>query len=316
MSLLSFSLVALGIVLLYGGGEALVRGAVDLARTLGLSSMVIGLTVVAFATSAPELAATLMATLQDAPDLAIGNALGSNVANLGLILGVAAWVAPLQAKAQFLKREIPLMLGATLVLYPIMGDGVVGRVEGGVLVLMLAGYLYVLLTESAPIAVHVEFHSQADRKASQRSVVKASVLVAGGVGLLVLGAWSLVTGAVQIALAMGLPERVVGLTMVALGTSLPELASSIVAARRKEGDIVLGNIIGSNVFNILCILGITSMVRPIPVSAEALRVDYWVVLAFSVVIIPLLLPRLRLARWEGAILVVLYCGYMAWLFTG
>jgi cation:H+ antiporter len=316
MSLLSFTLVALGILLLYGGGEALVRGAVDLARSLGLSSMVIGLTVVAFATSAPELAATLMATLQEAPELAIGNALGSNVANLGLILGIAALVAPLQAKAQFLKREIPLMLGATLVLYPIMADGVIGRVEGGVLVLLLAGYLYVLLSASEPIAVHVEFHSEVDRIADQRSVAVSSALVAGGVGLLVLGAWSLVTGAVQIALAMGLPERVVGLTMVALGTSLPELASSIVAARRKEGDIVLGNIIGSNVFNILGILGITSMVRPIPVSEEIQRIDYWVVLALSVLVIPLLFPRLRIGRWQGAFLIVLYCGYMAWLFGG
>lgn len=316
MSLLSFALVALGIVLLYGGGEALVRGAVDLARTLGLSSMVIGLTVVAFATSAPELAATLMATLQEAPDLAIGNALGSNIANLGLILGIAALVAPLQAKAQFLKREIPLLLGATLVLYPIMGDGMIGRVEGAILMLMLGGYLYLLLNENEPIEVHEEFQASADRKADQRSIVVAMSMVAGGVGLLVLGAWSLVTGAVQIALAMGLPERVVGLTMVAFGTSLPELASSIVAARRKEGDIVLGNIIGSNVFNILCILGITSMIHPIPVSTETQRVDYWVVLGFSVIVIPLLLPRLRLGRWQGAFLVLLYCGYMAWLFAG
>ena len=311
MTPISLGLVALGIVLLYLGGEALVRGAVDLARHLGLSSMVIGLTVVAFATSAPELAATLMATLKNAPELAVGNALGSNIANLGLILGIAALVSPLQAKAQFLRREIPLMLGAILIFYPILGDQRVGRVEGLVMLGLLVGYLVLLINGDSV----QDPDAEEDSAALQKSLpIKASLFVAGGIVLLVLGAWALVNGAKAIALALGIDQRIVGLSMVAIGTSLPELASSIVAARHNEGDIVLGNIIGSNVFNILCILGTTALVRPIPISAEVLRVDYWIVLAFSLVVIPFLLPNLRLARWQGAGLLLLYSLYVAWLY--
>ncbi len=313
MTPLSFALVALGIALLYAGGEALVRGAVDLARQLGLSSMVIGLTVVAFATSAPELAATLMASLRGAPELAIGNALGSNIANLGLILGIAALVAPLTAQAQFLKREIPLMLGATLVFYPLITNGLIGRGEGVLLLGLLGGYLFVLLSDDEPQEVVDEYRASTDRIARGRDLLTASLIVGAGVVLLVLGAWALVTGATRIALALGVSERVVGLTMVAFGTSLPELASSIVAARRKEGDIVLGNVVGSNVFNLLCILGTTALVRPIPVGPEVIAVDFWIVLGFTVLVIPMLLTRMRLGRREGVGLIVLYVGYIAWL---
>jgi len=308
-------LVAGGALLLYGGGESLVSGASALARSLGMSPLVVGLTVVAFGTSAPELAATLAAALQGSPEVAFGNVVGSNIFNVGMILGVAALIFPLAARARFLRREMPFMIGTSALMLFLVRDGRIGRGEGAVLLLLLAGYLWLMLRkdeESARVAA--EF---AQEYGKVTAPLWASVLrVVAGIAILVIGAKILVTGAVGVARAFGISERVIGLTLVAFGTSLPELASSIVAAVRREGDIVLGNVVGSNIFNVLAILGTASLTVPIHVQVElGAWVDLSVMLAFSLLLWPFLHTRQRLDRWEGAVLLVAFLAYMGWLFA-
>lgn len=302
-----------GAVLLYGGGEALVRGATALARTFGMSPLVVGLTVVAFGTSSPELAATLMATFKDAPAVAVGNVIGSNIANLGLILGAAGLIHSLTARGLFVRREVPFMIGTSAFMLPMAWDGVYGRWDGLALVALLATYLWVLFKFREAPTVEAEFAREYSDGAPP--AWRSLLLVAVGIGLLVGGAHLLVEGGVSLARHFGVPEKVIGITFVALGTSLPELASALVAAVRREGDIILGNIIGSNIFNVLAILGTTSLVRPVAVSARSIAPDYWVMMAFSVLLLPILGLRRRVARGEGVLLLVAYFGYVAWLFV-
>ena len=305
----SLSLIVVGMVFLFLGGEALVKGAAHLARALGLSPLVIGLSVVAFATSAPELAVTVMATLSDRDALAVGNAVGSNIANVGLILGAAALLGRVVAHRSFLRREVPFMIAVSASLWPVFADGRMSRLEGLALFATLFLFLWYLLRSGRRPADIEELAA-----APPLAVPLSSLLVALGVGLLVGGARVLVIGAVDIAVALGVSERVIGLTMVALGTSLPELASSLVAARRRQGEILLGNIVGSNVFNILCVLGLAAAVRPLDVSWAAIHVDFWVMMAFSLLLLPILHPRAYLGRLQGATLLVPYALYIWWLF--
>ena len=313
--MLDIVLVAVGIVLLYGGGESLVTGSTALARRVGMSPLVVGLTVVAFGTSAPELAATRAAALQGTPEIAFGNVVGSNVFNVGLILGIAAVVFPLAARGRFLRREMPFMIFTGFLMLALVADGRVGRFEGLLLLALLALYLGVLLRkdeESERIAQ--EFAQEFGEVTG--SLWGSTFRIALGIAILVLGAKVLVLGAVGLARELGVSERVIGLTIVACGTSLPELASSVVAAARREGDIVLGNIVGSNVFNVLAILGTTSVVAPIRVEVGAgVWVDLGVMLLFSVVLWPFLISRRRLDRWEGVVLLTGFAAYMVWLFV-
>ena len=318
---LALILLIAGVALLYFGGEVLVANAVRLARFFGLSSLVIGLTVVAFATSAPELFASLVALREGSPGIAVGNVLGSNIANIALILGVAALVRPLAGKAQFLVREIPMLTAVSITPFLALWDGVIVWWEGAVLFVALLVYIgFLLRSKEAPGVVdqfEEEYSGEEEEAAGpQRSVWFSLGGVVLGLGLLVLGADLMVDGAVTIARALGVSERVIGLTMVAFGTSLPELASSMVAARRREGDIVLGNVVGSNIFNVLCVLGLTSIFYPIPLPLESVLGDLWVGLALSVAMVPLLLVgrRLYLGRWEGVLLVVTYLVYVVVLF--
>lgn len=306
--------ILLGAALLYAGGEGLVRGASALGRTLGLTPMVIGLTVVSFGTSSPELAASLVGVLQGAPAVSFGNIVGSNIANLGLVLGATAAIWPLAVAARFLKREMPLLAVISASMFWLVRDGTVDRLEGLVLLVVLAIYLRILLRKPAePEVVTEEFEREyGDGKIS---VAWSVLLVLGGIGLLVLGANSLVQGAVGIARSLGVSERVIGLTIVAFGTSLPELAACVVAAMRREGDIVLGNLIGSNVFNILFILGVTSLVHPLSVDTQAVRLDLAVMLALTFVVWGFLTTGKRLVRWEGVVLFVGYGVYVASLFV-
>ncbi len=305
----SILLVLLGVVLLYLGGELLIDNSIRLARSFGVSSLVIGLTVVAFATSAPELAATLTAALKGSPDIAIGNVLGSNIANLGLILGVTALIFPLPTTRRFIRREVVFMVLVTLLVYPLMASSLyLGRLEGLLLTAMLGIFVVVQLREPG-----AEADADVER-ARERPIWLSSLWIAAGVGLLVGGAQALVTGASDIARSLGVSERVIGLTLVALGTSLPELAAAVVAARRRVADLVLGNVIGSNIFNLLCILGITSMVHPIAVAPQAIRLDFWVVLTISLLVLGALARRPRLLRFEGATLLALYLAYMVVLY--
>ena len=308
--LLSAFLVLVGIALLYFGGELLVDNSIRLARAFGVSSLVIGLTVVAFATSAPELAATLTAAFRGAPEMAIGNVLGSNIANLGLILGTAAIVFPLTTTIRFIRREVAFMVLVTILVYPLMATGLyLSRLDGILLVILLGLFIVTQMRETS-----TEEDPGGDDDPSPQPVWKSLMLVAVGVGLLVGGASALVEGSSNIARALGVSDRVIGLTLVALGTSLPELAAAIAAARRQEGDLVLGNVIGSNIFNLLCILGLTSIVHPISVTQKALALDFWAVLAISILVLLALIYQRRLVRIEGAILLAFYLGYSIYLF--
>ena len=311
--LFSGFLVVVGAALLYFGGEILVDNSIRLAKSFGVSSLVIGLTVVAFATSAPELAATITAAFKGAPDIAIGNVFGSNIANLGLILGVSALIFPLHATIRFIRREVAFMVFVTILIYPLMANGnYLGWFDGLVLVAMLGIFLATQLRETSQAEEENDTPKSTDD--SQRAIWLCILGVALGVVLLVAGAQALVTGASDIARALGVSDRVIGLTLVALGTSLPELAAAISAARRHEGDLVLGNVVGSNIFNLLCILGITSLVHPIRVAPQALGQDYWVVLVVSVLLMIGLASQRRLVRFEGALLLAFYLGYMVFLY--
>ena len=309
-------------MLLYAGGEALVRGSVDLARLLGMSPVVIGLTVVSFGTSSPELASTLAAALRGSSDVAFGNVVGSNIANIGLILGLTAMIWPIATTAAFLRREVPFMLFASGLLFLIVGNGVISRFEGGVLFALLIVFLvYLLRTDEFQPDTEKEFTSAFHREELERAAkknfgpaLKSLVLVAVGIAMLVFGARALVTGGINLARLIGVSERVIGLTIVALGTSLPELASSIVAAIKRESGILLGNLIGSNVFNILCILGLTVLVRPIQVVPGAVWGDLIVMLGVSGLVWPFLATGLKMERWEGFVLLAVYVGYTAFLF--
>ena len=303
----------LGIGLLYAGGEGLVRGAANLGRRLGLSPMIIGLTIVSMGTSSPELAASLVGVFRGAPAVALGNILGSNIATLSLVMGVTAAIWPLTVAARFIQREVPFMLLTSALVFPIVWDAQVSRLEGGLLLAILVVYLLRLLWRQAPEedAVSAEFEEAfGDR---WRSAGVSLSLVIAGIVLLVAGAHFLIQGAVGLARALGVGERVIGLTVVAFGTSLPELASSVVAAARKEGDIVIGNLIGSNVFNILFILGTTAAARPIAV-VEPVWFDLIVMMLVSLVVWRCFGTGSRLSRAEAVGLVVGYCAYLAALF--
>ncbi|WP_027875884.1 calcium/sodium antiporter [Meiothermus cerbereus] len=307
-------LIAGGIVLLYFGGEALVKNAVVLARTWGISSMVVGLTVVAYGTSSPELAASLAAALTGSPDVAIGNVVGSNILNILLILGVTALLAPIRAQAQFIKREVPIMIGASLLLFVFMYTGEqVGRWEGLASVVLLGLYIWFLYRSSADENPEVldEFDQEYGQPVQTGWRTYAGLVL--GLVLLGVGARLLTIGAVELARAFGVPELVIGLTIVALGTSLPEVAASITAALRREPDIALGNIVGSNVFNILGILGLTALVQPVGLPWESIQRDMWTMLAASVLLWPFLATGYRLGRREGGVFLGLYVAYVAFL---
>ena len=310
--LLAIFLLLLGIALLYGGGELLVDNSIRLAKNFNISNMVIGLTVVAFGTSCPELATSMAAALTGSPDIAIGNAFGSNVANIGLILGLSALIMPFTVTGAFLRREVAFMILSTVLVYPLMVNGLLNRLEGLILFLLLLGFLYVLVRDPGAQDEHMVHAPDLERK--PRPVGLASLGVVVGVGLLVGGAEALVEGGRYVATAFGVSERVIGFTIVAFGTSLPELAASIVAARRGEGDLVMGNLVGSNIFNLLCILGLTAMVVPIPVSPESMRLDFWMMLGVSVLLLVVLVSNKKLVRSEGVLLVVIYLSYIAYLF--
>jgi len=310
---MDFLLLILGIGLLYAGGEGLVRGAANLGRRLGLSPMIIGLTIVSMGTSSPELAASLVGVFQGAPAVAMGNIIGSNIANLSLVLGITGAIWPLTVAARFIQREVPFMLLTSALVFPLVWNAQVSRLEGGLLLTILVVYLMRLLWRREPEKAEVSAEFDEAFGDRWRSVGISLLLVIAGIGLLVAGAQALIQGAVGLARALGVGERVIGLTVVAFGTSLPELASSVVAAARKEGDIVIGNLIGSNVFNILFILGATAAARPISV-VEPVWFDLIVMMLVSLVVWRCFGTGSRLSRVEAVGLVVGYWAYVLVLF--
>jgi cation:H+ antiporter len=306
-----------GIGVLYFGAEWLVRGAARLAGSLGVSPIVVGLTVVSFGTSAPELVVSTMAALRGNADLAIGNVLGSNLANIGLILGLAALIRPLDVAARVVWREMPLMLVITAGLYPLAADSVLSRMDGVILLLALVAYLFFVFqsveAEAPEILGEYEEFMKASAQAETRIHLSDVGLIIVGCTGLVVGGYAIVRAAVSIAAALGIPQMTIGLTVVAVGTSLPELATSVVATLRKEADIAVGNVIGSNIFNIAGILGLAAVIRPMHVPPAVLRHEVPAVLGMSILLLPLLRTGWRIQRWEGALLLVCYITLGAWL---
>jgi cation:H+ antiporter len=305
-----------GLAVLVGGGELLVRGAGGLALALGLSPLVVGLTVVSFATSAPELAVTLDATLSGSPGLAIGNVVGSNIANVLLVLGVSALVLPLVVRNRVVRQDVPVMVALSAATLLLSLDGVVGRLEG--LLLLAALVLYVARTVWASRRrTRAGTDSTPVRRSGggTRRLVVDGLLVAAGVGLLVLGARLLVSAATGIGAALGVSDLVMGLTVVAVGTSLPELATSVIAAVRGERDLAVGNVVGSNIFNLGAVLGLAAAVSPegVPVSDGAIALDMPVMVVVAVALLPVAFTGAAVARWEGLVFVVYYVVYVTYV---
>jgi len=300
--LLNIVLILIGFAILVVGGELLVRGAVALARRLRLSPLVIGVTVVGFGTSAPELATSLVAALEDAPGIAVGNIVGSNIANILLILGLAAVMMPIVVDRTALQRDSVALIAATLAAVAILFLGEASRLAGFVLFAGLIAYLtYVIRTSPRP---------DADEETVMVGAGFAAAYLAGGLVGMIGGAMLLVQGAVALAEAAGVSEAVIGLTIVAVGTSLPELVTSVIAARKGEGDIALGNVIGSNIFNILGILGLTALIAPITVPADMSIRDGGILLAATVALLVVCRTGLRVTRTEGLAFLALYVLYL------
>jgi cation:H+ antiporter len=299
-----------GLVLLAVGAEGLVRGSSSIALRMGVTPLVIGLTIVAFGTGSPEMIVSLQAALSGNSDLALGNIVGSNICNIALILGVAAIARPLHVRSTLLQREVPVMIAVTLLLGVLLYDGVLGRIEGAVLTMGAIAYtvaIYRAARKDRNTDVAGEFAQELP--APQASTTRSVALVIGGFVGLLIGANVLVNGAVVIAQAMGMSQVVIGLTVIAIGTSLPELATSVVAALRNDADVAFGNVLGSNILNILLILGVVAMVQPI--SAAGLRpLDLGVLIGSSIVIYPLMWRGRILNRWEGGLLLGGYVAYV------
>ena len=320
MTLMTFVYLIAGLVLLVAGAEVLVRGAAKLAAQFGISPLVIGLTVVAFGTSAPETAVSVQAALNGSGDIAIGNVLGSNIANVLLILGMTALVAPLVVSRQLIRLDVPIMIGASLVTFGLAWDGELSRIDGALLFTAVVIYtLFLIIGSRREKAAEVddEFAKEfgLDEPAKPHAGLINAGLVIAGLVLLVVGSNFLVEGAVALARALGLSELVIGLTVIAIGTSLPELATSIMAAFRGERDIAVGNIVGSNLFNLLCVLGLASLVSPqaISVSPNALAFDFPVMIAVAVACLPIFFAGYSINRWEGALFVAYYVAYTLYL---
>lgn len=323
MDLLTLILFVVGLGILIAGAELLVRGASRLAVGFGISPLVVGLTVVAFGTSSPELAVSIGSALSGQADIALGNVVGSNIANVLLILGISALITPLVVTQKLVRREVPLMIGVSFLLLLLGLNGKIGRLEGLLLFAGVTAYTVFAIRQSRQetAAIQAEYAAEFGKAAGQLSTRQVLVnigFVIVGLALLLLGARWLVNGAVSIARALGLSELVIGLTVIAVGTSLPEVATSIIASIRGERDIAVGNVVGSNLFNILAVLGLSAIVAPdgIGVAPAALRFDIPFMTAVAVACLPIFFTGYRIARWEGALFLGYYVAYTLYLILG
>ncbi len=302
-----------GFVILVVAAELMVRGAVVLADRMGISPMVIGMTVVAFGTSAPELVVSLQASLSGSPGLAVGNIVGSNIANIWLILGAACLVTPILAKPDARKRDVVLLVGGSLLFTGLILTGELGLMAGVILLIVFAGFLaasYFRGVEDPDIAKEQQEEIEELEKGFISNVPVAALAAVIGVVGLAFGADLLVQGGSQIARSFGVSEEVIGLTLFAFGTSLPELAASVVAAYRGHPDVAIGNVIGSNVFNMLLVGGVMSAVTVVPVAGQVIHFDIWVMLVATLMLLPILLGVIKLTRGLAALFFALYLGYV------
>lgn len=306
---LAFSIIA-GLVLLFIGGDLLVRGAVAIAERMGIPVLVIGLTVVAFGTSAPELMVSVEAVLAGTDDVAIGNVVGSNIANILLIAAVTALVRPIAARTTPIYREATILVGASLLLILFSMNGFIEAAQGIILLVLLIAYLghsyWLLRRGKAAFACDPE-----NGIPSTRPMWRLIISVVGGLVGLLVGAEFLVDGAVDLARIVGVSEAAIGLTLVAVGTSLPELATCVAAAYRRHPEVAIGTVVGSNIFNILAITGVASLVGQLEVSPEFRTFDLWVLLGTAILFVPFLVFRLRLGRAIGVVFLCLYTAYTA-----
>jgi len=310
-----------GLIILWKSADLLVAGAVRLAKSLGVSPLVIGLTVVAMGTSSPEVAASIAASVRGAGDIAIGNIYGSNIANLALVGGLCAVIFPIEVRSRLLKREIPVMLLSAFLLLPVLYNQHLARLEGvgllGLFVVLIILTVYMARKETQNRAAPARggSYDEADKKAiganGKRSVLYTVIGLAG----LALGADMTVRGAVFIGRQIGLSEAVIGLTIIAIGTSLPELVTCVAAAFKKQHDIAIGNLVGSNVFNTLLVAGGAGVIRPFDIAARLIGVDYWVMVAISVGFVVMAVIGKRISRVDGSLLLAAYAGYIIYLLT-
>lgn len=306
-------LLLLGLVLLYLGAEGLVRGSASLALRLGVGPLLVGLTVVAFGTSAPEMIVSVNAAYLGQGDISVGNVVGSNICNVGLILGFSALIFPVKVASQIVRIDTPIMIASTALAIALLYDGSLSRSEGIVffaLLVVYVGFSIRLAQKQAGDPLAQEFSEEV--KISKRGVAVDLGMVIVGLVMLVFGARFLVDAAIEIARNFGLSEAVIGLTIVAIGTSLPEFATSLIAAMKKEADIAVGNVVGSNIFNLLGILGISATVTPLS-SAGITGVDLAVMAAFALVLWVFSATGHRISRSEGSMMIAAYVGYVAWL---
>jgi cation:H+ antiporter len=303
----------LGLVLLYFGAEGLVRGSSSLALRLGIGPLLVGLTVVAFGTSAPEMMVSVKAAYLGQGDISLGNVVGSNICNIGLILGFCALIVPIKVASQIVRIDTPIMIAATALAIALLYDGALTRTEGIIFFLLLVVYVVFsirLARKQASDPLAQEFSEEV--KISKSGVALDVLMVIGGLVMLVFGARFLVDAAIEIAQAFGLSEAVIGLTIVAVGTSLPEFATSLIAAIKKESDIAVGNIVGSNIFNIFGILGVSAIIAPLS-SSGITGLDLGVMAAFALALWGFAVTGHRITRIEGLLMLVAYSGYVAWL---
>jgi cation:H+ antiporter len=315
MILASISII-IGLLFLTFGADRLVLGSSAIALKLGVSPLLIGITIVAFGTSAPELIVSINAALSGNGGISVGNVVGSNIANIGLILGVASLITPMTVHVSLIRRDIPIMIGISLISGWFIFGEEVSRAEGAFLVAGLVTFIGLSIywaKRETPSTQVAEFEEPL--KNAHIATWLAWVYVAIGLGLLAGGSELLVGGAVHIAEVFGMSQTLIGLTIVAIGTSLPELATSITAAMKGESDIAVGNVVGSNIFNALGILGIAAVMSPLPTSTFSL-VDLGVMLGFTILILPMARNDMRILRWEAALLLSAYVGYMGWLISG
>ncbi len=318
--LLSVVLIVLGLVCLVAGGEVLLRGAVGLATLLRLTPAVIGLTVVAAGTSVPELAVSGTAALRGSEDIAVANVVGSNIFNLTVIIGLCAVVRPIVIAGNTIKLEYPVLVLVTMLGLVVMQDGEVNRLDAGLCLAVYVGFTAYLVSLVRKQVTAEEAH---DLKAEVTELSPSGakrprwwvclILVGGGAGLLAAGAQLMVAGASDMARAIGWSDRLIGLTVVSVGTGLPEVVASLVSSIRGRSDLAIGNVIGSNLFNLLAILGVTALASPLPVPPGIVSGDGWWMLGTTLLLFPLMATGLKVQRWEGVVLLITYGGYMWWL---
>lgn len=305
-------MLALGLVILTLGADLLVRGSATLALRLGLSPLVVGLTIVGFGTSSPELVVSLKAALAGQGNIAVGNVVGSNIFNVGVILGLTVLCCPIRIQMQIIRLDTPVMIAVSFLFLALIADLHINRWEGLALVTLLVGYLAFTIHAAQKESSAVEQEFADELPSLDKPAWLDPVFILGGLTLLIAGGRMFVDGSVQVARGLGISEAVIGLTIVAAGTSMPELATSVVAAFRRAPDIAVGNVVGSNIFNLLGIAGVTALVSPIS-SPGISWLDLGVMTAFAILLLPLMRSDYELKRWEGALLLAAYGSYFALL---